>query len=430
MSKVLYHDSLPKSELPEPKSGKWEWREDTNTLEFTNFQTKKDAKRKAAADKHKSVDRGATPSRANKKSIPTWIPKKKDKDEGPSHINLVHIKESALSYLTEHYEEKDDTEDMDKFKAFEAGVYHTKQLDEFLMFLLKYFELFFEKFNLDNKPNPMNIEPSQAEVAYYHKVCDKLLAAQKLVGYAYGILILGDGMSTHHHMSCGVSRVSNTYKDRNMFECLYKFCSVVVEKTFVKRNDEAVRTEVNRMMRSHTFNPALRIKLAPDAEKNTDEVKLTPAEYRRQHGNRPAIKSIITQKSPALISILPSSKEGATYLFQRKQALSAAGISDNKSADEIISDDSIESVTETLSLETLKVGIIGESSKDYDLKTLIPHRGGEGDDPSRDEKERLSSRRASLQTSDEQAASKNRDESPTLSRRETTATSVVTQNEQ
>lgn len=60
------------------------------------------------------------------------------------------------------------------------------------------------------------------------------------------------------------SRVSNTYKDRYMFECLYKFCSIVVEKTFNKRNDEAVRTEVNRMLRSHTFNPALRIKLAPD----------------------------------------------------------------------------------------------------------------------------------------------------------------------
>ena len=47
------------------------------------------------------------------------------------------------------------------------------------------------------------------------------------------------------------------------------------------------------------------------------EQKLSPAEYRRLHGKRPAIKSIINQRSPALVSILPQPSEAAHWLFKR-----------------------------------------------------------------------------------------------------------------
>ena len=46
-------------------------------------------------------------------------------------------------------------------------------------------------------------EPSLREKAYFEDLCAKLAAAQKLLGSAYCVLVLGVGMDKHHHMACG-----------------------------------------------------------------------------------------------------------------------------------------------------------------------------------------------------------------------------------
>lgn len=46
-------------------------------------------------------------------------------------------------------------------------------------------------------------EPSLAEKRLYVELCEKLVIAQKQLGRAYGILVLGIGLCEHHHMACG-----------------------------------------------------------------------------------------------------------------------------------------------------------------------------------------------------------------------------------
>ena len=46
-------------------------------------------------------------------------------------------------------------------------------------------------------------EPSLAEKKFYADLCEKLEGAQKLLGQAYCVLVLGIGMEYHHHMACG-----------------------------------------------------------------------------------------------------------------------------------------------------------------------------------------------------------------------------------
>ncbi|XP_060559835.1 protein phosphatase 1 regulatory subunit 36-like [Ruditapes philippinarum] len=138
-------------------------------------------------------------------------------------------------------------------------------------------------------------EPSLSEKQAYADSLVKLQAAEKYLGRAYCVLVLGLGLEEQHHMSCGISRVSSTDKDRAMFETLYSFCTFVVWITFRRKDFEAVKKEVGRMLRSDTFNPAIRVKNAPE-EKETEkkeeksgegkkeikiEKKITPAEYRR-----------------------------------------------------------------------------------------------------------------------------------------------------
>ena len=46
-------------------------------------------------------------------------------------------------------------------------------------------------------------EPSLAEKKAYEDACAKLGIAQKQLGQAYCILVLGLGLEQQHHMACG-----------------------------------------------------------------------------------------------------------------------------------------------------------------------------------------------------------------------------------
>lgn len=260
----------------------------------------------------------------------------------------------------------------------------TDQFDEFLRYLLNYFHWFYEKRAQDTKPNPMNIEPSRAELEHYEELCKQLEAAQKQLGRAYCVLVLGIGLDSLHHMACGTSRVSSTYKDRRMYEKLYSFLAFLVWIAFRRKDYDVCRKEIGRILRSDTFNPALRVKMAPSPEpvdeegkgnEKTDgkgEKKLTPAEYRRLHGKRPPIKSIINQRSPALVSIMPAPREEATWLFRRKGALSPTSLS--SVGREKLTQDEVDANYQHVYMDKskLKVGIIGEPLSQFNPITLTP----------------------------------------------------------
>jgi protein phosphatase 1 regulatory subunit 36 len=255
--------------------------------------------------------------------------------------------------------------------AFEALAI-TPQFDDFLMYLLNYFHWFFEKRAQDTKPNPMNIEPSRAEIQLHQELCDKLENARKQLGRAYCVLILGIGLGDHHHMSCGRSRVSSTYKDRQMYETMYSFLTFLVWICFKRKEFEVVKKEIGRILRSDTFNPALRVKMAPAEthEEGEAEKKLTPAEYRRLHGKRPPIKSIINQRSLVLVSIMPDPREEADWLFNRSGALSPTTL--NNMAKEELDEIGPSVGYQDINLSKLKVGIIGEPCSQFNPITLTP----------------------------------------------------------
>lgn len=46
-------------------------------------------------------------------------------------------------------------------------------------------------------------EPSIKEREEFEAACEKLNIAQKMLGQSHGIMVLGLGMESEHHMSCG-----------------------------------------------------------------------------------------------------------------------------------------------------------------------------------------------------------------------------------
>lgn len=315
-----------------PSSGRYVWKEDSSGKGYLDWSSNNPnadkEKRRRAKEGKKGNDRVASSvarnnivkNRGQRLNQPK-SPKPIKQTETHNTVTLDDVKSVAQDMLSS-----------ETFSDTFEGMYNTIQFDNFLMHLLSYFNCFFEKLHQEHKQNTSTyIEPSLSEKKAYADSLVKLEEAQKYLGQAYCVLVLGLGLEQQHHMSCGLSRVSSTDKDRSMFETLYAFCTFVVWITFKRKDYEAVRKEVGRMLRSNTFNPAIRVKNAPE-EKETDskeergrrevEKKLTPAEYRRLHPKRPAIKSIIHQRSPAVVAILPSPKEEAHWLFKRNRPLS------------------------------------------------------------------------------------------------------------
>jgi len=250
----------------------------------------------------------------------------------------------------------------------------TEQFDNFLMTLLYYFEAYFERQFLENKPRPMATEPSVTEKLAMSSAIGKQTAAQKLLAAKYCTLILGLGIQEQHHMACGKHRSSYTRKDRSLYETLYTFSSFAVWICFRRKDYEMITQEIGRQFRSDSFNPAGRpivnndFKLASDLTKQEDpDFNLAPYSV-RQRKKRPAIQSIINQRSPVLVSLLPTSTEASPWLLDRRKGLlMALGEMDKQ-----------EEVIPTL---PLKIGIIGEPISGFNPINLAPF----GEDHEEDE---------------------------------------------
>ncbi|XP_055956865.1 protein phosphatase 1 regulatory subunit 36 [Patella vulgata] len=356
----------------QPTLGKWVWKEETNTLEFVSLHPdNKDKRRKNKGHHDKNrldrvVSSGARNLGGGKVRGPARLtnaksPKANRRDVENDKVMLEDIKRVAHGMMSEV--------DIipDSFNMLNG----TDEFDHFLLNLITYFNCFFEKMAQDKRKNPMYIEPSLAERKALADACERLTVAQKLLGRSYCILVLGLGLEKQHHMSCGLSRVSSTYQDRSMFESFYNFCTFVVWITFRRRDFEIVKKEIGRMLRSDTFNPAIRVKYAqeepkeatqPTAKKDVEEIKkenseikLSPAEYRRLHPKRPAIKSIVNQRSPAIVSLLPSPKEEAHWLFKR--ATPSRSVNEDGSDEFSLEDDLIINI-QRYRMGSLSVGIL------------------------------------------------------------------------
>ncbi|XP_069771877.1 protein phosphatase 1 regulatory subunit 36 isoform X7 [Narcine bancroftii] len=143
-------------------------------------------------------------------------------------------------------------------------MFRTRQLNEFLLALLNYFCVFLNPFGLDSKSK-------------------EFIPAM----------------------------MSATDKDRQLFECLYTYCVYVIWVVYGRKHMDVIKVEVGRLLRSDIFNPAQRAKERPRGREDPQ------TEHRGCRLKRPPISSIVTQRSPALSSLLQTPKEKSRYLFQQ-----------------------------------------------------------------------------------------------------------------
>ncbi|XP_033127774.1 protein phosphatase 1 regulatory subunit 36-like isoform X2 [Anneissia japonica] len=395
---------MAKQELisaPNPVKGHWYWKDETQTLEFqANISHSINEK-----DRKSRRSKNITFADAGKKDRATPVKIEKGQGAGgrghrgltnkssvkggakETTVTLERIKDVTLACLNEV---NFSTE------LFEMSLLSLEQFDGFLLGLLNYFASFFDKIALENKPKPMTTEPSQKEKKEMASIIGRMEATQKCLAQSYCVLVLGLGLQNHHHMACGGSRVSSTYRDRLMYESLYKFCVYVVWIAFRRKDYDVIHKEVGRILRSDVFNPALRVKNAPPEDDLAEQDKklqteidyetwkkdiLTPAEHRKLKPKRPAITSIINQRSPMLVSVLPTPKEESSWLFQSHRPNTSGNMNIQDHGEKIVFGTRL----------SKRVGILGEHLSGFNPNTLAAV-GSEHDE----EHEETESRRESI----------------------------------
>ncbi|XP_030854528.1 protein phosphatase 1 regulatory subunit 36 isoform X1 [Strongylocentrotus purpuratus] len=362
-------------------SGKWFWKEETQSLEFqasaTQSLDQKDKKnqrkknhtfgeaanKKDRATPNRLDGKGQGGSKGNQRIGARSA--RSNKVEKETTVTLQRVKSVALFMLNEVNFPTD---------SFEMCLFELDQFDEFLLGLLNYFSSYFDRSVLENRPKQMTTEPSFAEQAAMAEITERMDVAQRHLAQSYCILILGLGLHEHHHMGSGMKRQSSTYKDREIYETLYKFCVYLVWLVFRRKDHDLINKELGRILRSDVFNPALRVKnsLDEDAENEEEAIRdmftftpaTTPAERRRQNRERPSITNIIKTRSPVLKSLLPTPKEANEYLFG-KMTLDASGKSQTP-------DSNSPAGKGRPSFFKKNIGIIGEPLNQFNPQTLAP----------------------------------------------------------
>ncbi|XP_039597942.1 protein phosphatase 1 regulatory subunit 36 [Polypterus senegalus] len=359
--------------------GRWNWNEDTRSLEFFSFSSSVESKDKRKKSNKtinfqdfgsKHSDRlPSAPARGANDAKTTADKKKNQKAESGSpkpalkqghheRVTLEDVKAVALGLLKENENQT--------IASWFMALIRSPQLNDFLSALLLYLSFYFEEKAVIKKWASLLLrEPSlqdKRDLALLHA---KVEAARKQFALTYSILVLGLGIEEQHHLACGKKRGSSTCKDRLLFECIYNYCAYVAWVTFRRKDLPGIQEEVYRLFRTDNFNAIRRVRIE---EKSKAKVvskggRASPSNVRRSLPKRPSIKSIIHQRSPAMVSLLPSPKESALHLYKQRH-LSQEGSTDVFDLDALS-----EEITAALSS---KIGIIGEPLRHFNPQTLIP----------------------------------------------------------
>ncbi|XP_019335525.1 protein phosphatase 1 regulatory subunit 36 isoform X4 [Alligator mississippiensis] len=333
----------PYPQMMKVTPGVWFWKDDTNTLEFASFAPAPDAKEKLK--KGKAIHFQEMSTKTADRSTPTMFqelfgakfPEKRLKSV--EEISPRLSKRGQKEYVT-----LDDVKYAALFLVQENESYHissfttimrSRQLDEFLMALLYYLSYFLEKITLEKKP-------------------------KSLMG----------------------RKTSSSQKDREFFECFYNFCTYVAWVAFRRKHFQEIQEEIGRLLRSDVFNPALKEKRYPgvqwSTEASADQRKVLFPYDRSLYARRPAIMSVVGQRSPVLSTLLPLPRDSAQYLFQNHYLHRGRTAPASKSKDHL---------DVTAVVFTPKVGIIGALRSKFNRHTLMPIGGMEEEDEEEEDEE-------------------------------------------
>ncbi|XP_060243663.1 protein phosphatase 1 regulatory subunit 36 isoform X2 [Meriones unguiculatus] len=352
--------------------GMWYWKEETKTLEFKSFTPAVELKEKGKKGKavHFAEMDGATSERLTDKRFASRDEKSvkaSEKKSQQGNVTLEDVKFVALFLLQ-------DTE-MQRVYSFTTFM-RNKNLDSFLMALLYYMSYYLEKISIEKKPQSYMV--GLVEKKEIELVMSKLEDAQKYLAQKYCVLVLGIGMADKHHMNCGKEKISDTQKDWKFFESFYTFCTCVAWVVFRRQYLREIEEEIGRLFRTNMFNIPRRRR--EDEESGGEKKRMTlvqfrdaykkeggvtwlspPSSRRRMMAKRPAIKKAMDMRSPVLSTLLPSLREKAQHIAEKKYV---AGIKLPPRVKGGIAN--LESVPIPV------VGILGEPRNLFNPHTLLP----------------------------------------------------------
>nr|XP_039324803.1 protein phosphatase 1 regulatory subunit 36 isoform X2 [Saimiri boliviensis boliviensis] len=306
--------------------GVWCWKDETRTLEFRSFAAEdsvqwplkrhphftpavelKEKGKKGKAVHFAEIDGPASDRLTDKRLAAREEKSAKalEKRGQLGTITLDDVKFVTLLLLQ-------DTE-MQRICSFTTFM-KNKNLDNFLMALLYYLSHYLEKNSLEKKPKSYMV--GLVEKKEMELVLSKLEAAQKYLAQKYCILVLGLAMPDKHHMCCGKEKISDTQKDWKFFESFYTFCTYVAWIVFRRQHLTEIEEEIGRLFRTNMFNIPRRKR--EDEESGGEKKRMTFVQFRRMMAKRPAIKTAINMRSPVMSTLLPSLREKAQNVFEKK----------------------------------------------------------------------------------------------------------------
>ncbi|EGV99769.1 protein phosphatase 1 regulatory subunit 36 isoform X4 [Cricetulus griseus] len=154
-------------------------------------------------------------------------------------------------------------------------------------------------------------------------------------------------------------KISDTQKDWKFFESFYTFCTCIAWIVFRRQYLTEIEEEIGRLFRTNMFNIPRRRR--EDEESGGEKKRMTLVQFRKMMAKRPAIKKAVDMRSPVLSTLLPSLREKAQNIVEKKYV---TGIKLPPRMQK-----------ETASLDSVVmpvVGILGEPRHLFNPHTLLP----------------------------------------------------------
>ncbi|XP_051246468.1 protein phosphatase 1 regulatory subunit 36 [Dicentrarchus labrax] len=383
-----YPEEPGKVSVPAP--GRWVWDEEARTVEFVSsgpteegVLTKRRQTNVNFNDLHQRAEWLAEICTLNQRGRQSTR-----KSLSPAHLNAYRasvmkrpgdhvttddVKQVAVSLLQENYSLP--------IPFCFLKVLKSKELDEVLTALLLYLTCFFEHKSLENKPKPL----MAVDILTEHRMMAKALAkkeiAQKKLAVCYFSLIMDLEIEQHQHTPCYKGRMSPNSTEWLLHACLYSFFCCVAWVTFGRKDLRDIQEEVGRLFYSDTFTTAVKNRTDGDSgmtfatvngsvktgEADPKETGCNGPFRHRTSQRRPALSSIVNQRSPLMVSLLPSPKERSPHLFlgsraRRQSALQAKHCDTKALAEEL-----------NQQLASVSFGILGKPLSQFSCSTLIPY---------------------------------------------------------
>uniref|UniRef100_A0A9J7XIP5 Protein phosphatase 1 regulatory subunit 36 n=1 Tax=Cyprinus carpio carpio TaxID=630221 RepID=A0A9J7XIP5_CYPCA len=325
-----------------PSSGRWDWNDETKTLEFIRFEAKEEVKEKKKTNTSKSQGQSRKP--LEKWQMNTVRPaqleafKTSIKHSQMDCVTIQDVKLAAVCLLHKN----------DRFPIPPRflSMLKSKELDELLANLLLYFSCYFEKRALEEKPS----------------------------------FVIAIRMS----LNASIDR------DMQLNECLLSFYSYAAWVTFERRGLKGIRMEIGRLFGSNMFNPALNESKKGSKDQESSQKSQSKVLNSRQtslsnwKSNRlPPMNKIITQRSPLMVSLLPTPQEKAPHLFERFRGPKVPSTEDCDS--EAVMEELKEQLKEQL--KSLSFGILGKPLSQFSSETLKPQEGPSEEETENEEDE-------------------------------------------